>query len=34
MLNGGAQGGDEGGVKSPESHSQQNPPTLRKITLN
>jgi membrane-bound lytic murein transglycosylase B len=25
---------EESGVKSPESHSQPNPPTLRKITLN
>lgn len=26
--------GNHSGVKSPESHSQPNPPTLRKITLN
>ena len=26
--------GNPSGVKSPESHSQPNPPTLRKITLN
>lgn len=25
---------ENSGVKSPESHSQPNPPTLRKITLN
>lgn len=35
MFNGGGQMlAEDSGVKSPESHSQPNPPTLRKITLN
>jgi hypothetical protein len=34
MFNGPMEAGNDSGVKSPESHSQPNPPTLRKITLN